>query len=47
MDIKKIWNNSVVVNLREAFYTRQMPEYCDHCQFVQNGSLKRIRVFER
>lgn len=39
-----IWNNETYQRIRELFYEGRLPGFCDNCQFILNGSLKKLSV---
>ncbi len=45
--IKEIINSPVYKTWRQAFYDNKMPMHCGHCQFVQNGTLERLKVYDK
>lgn len=45
--IRDIINAPVYKAWRKSFYDNDMPKGCGHCQFVQNGTLERLKVYER
>ena len=45
--IREIINSPVYKSWRQAFYDNQMPMHCGHCQFVQNGTLERLKVYDK
>ncbi len=40
----ELWNNDTYKKIRRIFYSGKLPGFCDNCQFVLNGSLKRLSV---
>lgn len=45
--IREIINAPTYKTWRKSFYDNNMPKDCGHCQFVQNGTLERLKVYER
>ncbi|MDE7433153.1 MAG: SPASM domain-containing protein [Lachnospiraceae bacterium] len=45
--IRDIINAPTYKAWRKSFYENDMPKDCGHCQFVQNGTLERLKVYER
>lgn len=45
--IRDIINAPTYKVWRKSFYENDMPKDCGHCQFVQNGTLERLKVYER
>lgn len=45
--IRDIINAPTYIAWRKSFYENDMPKNCGHCQFVQNGTLERLKVYER
>lgn len=45
--IRDIINAPTYIAWRKSFYENDMPKDCGHCQFVQNGTLERLKVYER
>lgn len=45
--IREIINDPIYKTWRKSFYENDMPKDCGHCQFVQNGTLERLKVYER
>lgn len=41
-----IWNNSVMSELRDYFYSGHLPDFCHGCQFVLNNSLNYLKCPE-
>ena len=39
-----IWNNETYQRIRELFYEGRLPGFCDNCQFILNGSLRKLSV---
>ena len=40
----EIWNNETYRKIRKLFYSGKLPGFCDNCQFILNGSLKKLSV---
>lgn len=40
----ELWNNDTYKKIRSLFYAGKLPGFCDNCQFILNGSLKRLLV---
>lgn len=45
--IRDIINAPTYKAWRKSFYENDMLKDCGHCQFVQNGTLERLKVYER
>lgn len=45
--MREIFNAPTYKVWRKCFYENNMPKDCGHCQFVQNGTLERLKVYER
>lgn len=39
-----LWNNDIYKKIRSLFYKGQLPGFCDNCQFILNGSLRKLQV---
>lgn len=39
-----LWNNDTYKRIRTLFYNGKLPGFCDNCQFILNGSLKKLSV---
>ena len=39
-----LWNNETYKKIRTLFYQGKLPGFCDNCQFILNGSLRRLKV---
>ncbi len=39
-----LWNNETYKKIRTLFYSGKLPGFCDNCQFILNGSLKKLSV---
>ena len=39
-----LWNNDTYKKIRTLFYNGKLPGFCDNCQFILNGSLKKLSV---
>lgn len=42
-----LWNNDVYKKIRSLFYQGKLPGFCNNCQFILNGSLRRLKVPEQ
>ena len=40
----ELWNNDTYKKIRSLFYEGKLPGFCDNCQFILNGSLRKLRV---
>lgn len=40
----ELWNNDTYKKIRGLFYSGKLPGFCDNCQFILNGSLKKLSV---
>lgn len=40
----ELWNNDTYKKIRRLFYAGELPGFCDNCQFILNGSLKKLSV---
>lgn len=45
--MRDIINSPIYKEWRKSFYENNMPKGCGHCQFVQNGTLERLKVYEK
>ena len=45
--IREIFNAPIYKTWRKQFYENKMPMHCGHCQFVQNGTWERLKVYEK
>lgn len=39
-----LWNSDTYKRIRTLFYNGKLPGFCDNCQFILNGSLKKLSV---
>lgn len=40
----ELWNNDTYKKIRGLFYKGKLPGFCDNCQFILNGSLKKLSI---
>lgn len=40
----ELWNNDTYKKIRGLFYAGKLPGFCDNCQFILNGSLKKLQI---